>query len=61
MTGIVQLISAAFQLFYLIMKNKFERDADERARKDALHAQASDAIKSGNTSLVNNLFDKLRK
>jgi len=60
MIGIVQLISAALQLLYLIFKNKFERDADQRARKEALHAQAATAIKTGNLTLINNLFDQLR-
>ncbi len=60
MTGIIAIISAILQLAVMVLKNKFEKDAEEKARKDALHAQASDAIKSGDLSAITTIFDKLR-
>lgn len=53
-------IGAFLQLLYLIFKNKFEKDADEKARKDALHAEAMDAIKNGDLSKYTSVFDQLR-
>lgn len=61
MTGIVTIISAVLQLVYLVLKNKFEADAAERTRKDVLHVEASQAIKSGNLSAITATFDKLRQ
>lgn len=60
MTGIIQLIGAVLQLAFLILKNKFERDAAEKARKDALHVEASQAIAIHDLSAVTAVFDKLR-
>lgn len=60
MIVILTVISGFFQLVYLILKNKFEKDAIEKARKDALHAEASEAIKSGDLSRINSVFDRMR-
>ena len=57
----VAIISAAFQILFLILKNKFEKDAAERARKDALHGEAITAIKANDLSAINSVFDRLRK
>ena len=59
--GIIAIISSVLQLIYLILKNKAEKDVKEKARKDALHQEAANAIKSGDLSAINNVFDKLRK
>lgn len=53
-------ISGAIQIIYLLLKNKFERDEAERKRKEALHAEANQAIKSGDVSRINDIVSRLR-
>lgn len=60
MTAWITIIGAVFQLITMILKNMFEKDAAERARKDALHVEATTAIKSGDLSAITTVFDKLR-
>lgn len=54
-------VTVVAQLIALIIKNYFENDAKEKARKEALHAEAKEAIKSGDLSRINGVFDKLRQ
>lgn len=61
MTAWITIIGYVFQLIVMIVQNKFEKDKAKQAEKDALHAQATTAIKTGNLSLVNSVFDQLRK
>lgn len=53
-------IVAVLNIFYLLLKNKFEKDADEKKRKEALYAQAKSAISSGDISRINNVLVSLR-
>ena len=53
-TGIVQII-------FLLLKNKFEKDADEKKRKEDLHDESKTAIVSRDVSRINIVLDKLRK
>lgn len=48
------------QIVYLVLQAKFEKDTQERKRRDDLNAGWKDAIKSGDTSTINNFVDKLR-
>lgn len=54
-------ITVVAQLIALIVKNYFENDAKEKARKEALHAEAKEAISSGDKSRITAIFDKLRQ
>ena len=54
-------ISGIIQIVWLLLKNKFEKDEAEKKRKEALHEKANDAIKSGDTSRIVSILDKLRK
>ena len=57
----IAVISGVLQLVFLILKNKMDSDAEERKRKEEIHAEWKDAVKSGDVSRVNLLIDKLRK
>lgn len=48
------------QIAFLVLKNKFEVDAAERQRKDALHEEWKDVAKSGDISRINAFLVKLR-
>lgn len=47
------------QLIASIIKNYFESDKKEKERKEALHAEAKEAIKSHDKSRVNAVFVRL--
>lgn len=53
-------IGAVIQLIYLIFKTKFEKDADERKRKDEALKGWDNAVKSGDTATINDMLIKLR-
>lgn len=54
------LILAVTQLVFLILKNKFEGNAEEKKRKEELHAEWAEAVKSGDVNRINAMLDKLR-
>lgn len=53
-------IAAVAQLIYLIVKNKFDRDDLERKRKEVLHAQWTDAVRSGDVNRINDILAGMR-
>lgn len=57
----IAIISGVIQIIFLILKNKFESDADEKKRKEKIHANWTDAVKSGDISRINSIIDKLHK
>ena len=52
-TGIIQII-------YLLIKNKFEKDEELKRKRENLHAEAKEAIKSRDVSSINILLGKLK-
>ena len=54
------MIGGVIQIIFLLLKNKFEKDAEKKKRKDELHNEVKEAIKSGNTSRIVGVIDKLR-
>jgi len=59
------VIGTIIQIIFLFLKNKFEKDTDEKARKEALKKEAQDAIKEvmsgGNVSRLNSVVVSLRQ
>lgn len=47
------------QIIALFVKNYFEKDAEEKARKNELRTEAKEAVKSGDISRITGVFDKL--
>lgn len=56
----IALLSAVLQIIYLLLKNKFEKNTEEKKRKEDLHEKASEAIKSCDTSRIIGILDQLR-
>ena len=56
-----QIIAGVIQVIYLLLKNKFEKDAEVRKKREELHAEATKAIKSRDISAVNSIINKLRQ
>lgn len=56
----ISLISGVIQLVFLIFNNYFEKDKDEKKRKEDLHAKLADAIKRNDSDAVNNILTQLR-
>jgi hypothetical protein len=54
------LISGVLQLIFLILKNKYNQDEDDKKRKEELHVEWADAVKSGDTKRINDMLLKLR-
>ncbi|MEK7180216.1 MAG: hypothetical protein AAB706_01965 [Patescibacteria group bacterium] len=54
------VISSVIQIIFLLLKNKFEKDADLKKKKEELHVEAKKAIISGDVSRINMLVTKLR-
>ena len=57
----IALITGVIQLVFLILRNKFEKDAEERKKKEEIHANWADAVKSGDKNRINALIDFLRR
>lgn len=57
--GFATLITAIIQLIILILKNKFEKDAEVKKQKEELHAQAWDAINKRDVGATISVLDKL--
>lgn len=56
-----QLIVGVIQIIFLILKNKFEKDAEVRKRREDLRVEAKEAIKSRDVSRINGLLGRLRE
>lgn len=56
----IALITAVVQLILLIINTKFEKDKEERKRKDELLTGWDKAVKSGDTTAINDMLIKLR-
>lgn len=56
----LSIISGVIQIIFLILKNKFEKDSELRKKKEELHAEAKEAIKSGDVSRINDLINRLK-
>lgn len=54
-------ITAVLQIIYLIFKNRFEKDAEEKEKKRLLYEEAKGAIASRDVSRINNVLGKLRQ
>ena len=55
------VISGVVQILYLLLKNKFEKDAELKKKKEELHVEAKEAIGSRDVSRINTLLTELRK
>jgi len=56
----IQIISAVIQIIFLIMKDKFERDAEKRKIREVLHDEAKTAIKNRDASAINSVLTRMR-
>ena len=56
----IALITGIIQLVFLILKNKFEENSTERKRKEELHKDWVDAVKSGDKSRIHSIIERLR-
>lgn len=59
MSAILQIIYAVLQIVFLLMKNKFEKDAERKAARDALKSEATEAIKSRDPSRIVGVADRI--
>lgn len=53
-------IGGIIQLVFLILSTKFEKDKEERKRKDEALKGWDEAIKSGDKSRINAMVDRVR-
>lgn len=54
------VISGVIQIIYLLLKNKFEKDAELKKKKEELHVEAKEAIKSRDASRITSVLDRMR-
>jgi len=54
------MIGGVIQIVFLLLKNKFEKDIEKKKKKEELHNEVKEAVKSGDTSRIVSLIDKLR-
>jgi len=54
-----QVLGAVIQIVLLILKNKFEKDADRKKKNEELHKDAVVAIKNRDASSLNAVLNKL--
>lgn len=53
-------IGGIIQIIFLLLKNKFEQDEKLKKKKEALHAEAKEAIQSMDASRINSLLTRMR-
>lgn len=56
----MQIVVAVLQILYLILKNKFEKDAEVKKKREELSAEAKEVFISRDPSRIVGLADKLR-
>jgi len=56
-----QVAVCVLQIVYLIMKNKFEKDAELKKKKEELYVEAKEVLKSGDASRIVGLADRMRQ
>lgn len=54
------LIGGVIQLVFLILSNQFNHNEEERKRREKLHEDWADAIKSGDIKRINSILLLLR-
>ncbi len=60
MAAWIPVLGGIVQILYLILKTKFEKDKEERTRKDELFTGWKEVIKSGDTARITDFLSKLR-
>jgi hypothetical protein len=55
-----QVAAGVIQIIYLLLKNKFEKDAEKKKQMEELHVEAKEAIKSRDASRINSVVGRLR-
>lgn len=53
-------ITLILQIFYLWIKNSFEKDTEEKKRKEDLRTEAKNALSSGDSNRMVDLLARLR-
>ena len=53
-------IGGVIQIIFLVLKNKLERDAEIKKRKEDLDVEIKDAIKSRDVNAIDAVIRKLR-
>ena len=56
-----QVIGGVIQIIFLLLKNKMEKDAEVKKKREELADEAKKAIGSRDVSAINNVIVKLRK
>ena len=57
----LQIIVGVIQIIYLLLKNKFEKDAEVRKKREELHVEAKAAIKARDIGAIGSIISRLRK
>lgn len=55
-----QVIAGVIQIIFLFLKNKSEKDAEEKKRKDELYVEWKAAMASRDSSRINGVIDRVR-
>lgn len=55
------VIGGILQIIFLLLKNKFEKDAKEKERKKELTNESKDAILSRDPTRIVGILDKLQR
>ncbi len=58
--GWLAVIGGAIQLVFLILSNQFNHNEEEKKRKEKLHEDWAEAIKSGDVDRINKLLLLMR-
>lgn len=56
----LSLLGGIVQVLALVLKNKFELDAEERKRKNDLHSDWQEIVKSNDPDRITDFLNKLR-
>ena len=54
------VIGGVIQIIFLLLKNKFEKDAELKKKKEDLRVEVKEVIKSRDVSRINDLVSRLR-
>lgn len=57
----IALLTAVAQLIFLVLNTKFEKDKEEKARRDEILTDWDKAIKTGDVAAINSFIDKLHR
>mgnify|MGYP001570854366 CR=1 FL=1 len=55
------VVSGIIQIIFLVLKNRFEKDAELKRKREELRSEVNEAVKSRDAGRINRVVNRLRE